>query len=828
MENPVLFSEAPFFMHQGFKDKDSLSNQLMALRLYQQLLRIHTKDIHLDAWIDADISRIRYVYQIAQMPEKDSLYMNALNRITRQYGTLAVASKAWFLQAQWWYQQGTSYDPLKDSVHRFDFTKAALICEQGLKNPDSSEGKFMCGQLLDAIRKRSFSLNIEQVNIPNIPFRVLLSYKNINRLYGRIIRIDDATKESFDQNEGRKFWHRLIQMPIERNFQQQVPDTRDYQPHRVEIRLDGLAPGQYILLASSDASFSDSAFMIMSTFFCSNIAFVKNEMDYFVLDRDSGHPLKSVNVKSFIQRYENGRPVFHQLKSYQTDQHGYFHLSVAKEFSNQVKLEFNIGKDYLSNTQYLYNNYKNDDDDDYDKDRESYEADETHIFTDRSIYRPGQTVYFKGLLITRDLGTKKYRAAVQQNSKVFLLDVNSQKIDSLLLKSNDYGSINGSFKIPQNLLNGEFRILDEQSGDEKTFSVEEYKRPSFYVTYDSIKDSYKVGDSVKLSGSVLAYAGNSIDRATLEYRVYRESRFPYPWMFRFYPSASETEITSGESVTDVNGKFNIQFIARPDRAVSKLTKPIYSYRIESTITDLNGETRSATTTIAASYQTFEISSSIPDETSVPKDSLYNIPVTTLNAAGIFIKEELSVSIIDLIGPARLIRKRYWEQPDQFVMSESDFIKYFPNDEFKNESDVKSWNTGRVIYSHTDSTTMNRSFKLDKKAISPLQPGWYLIEFRAKDPDGEEIIDKKYIELRDKTVIGGGLSYNKIKEENKTGEPGSSLTIQTGSDAGDLYVIRAKQGTISDTAIKIFFLYHGSGNQRFGPLKLGIMTGGDSR
>ena len=152
-ENPVLFSEAPYYMHYGFKDKDSLSNQLMALRLYQQLLRFHTKDIRLDAWIDADISRIQFVYQIAQMPEKDSLYMIALKRITSQYGTLAATSKAWFLQAQWWYEQGTTYDPLKDSVHRFDFTKAALICEQVLKHPDSSEGKFMCGQLLDAIHE---------------------------------------------------------------------------------------------------------------------------------------------------------------------------------------------------------------------------------------------------------------------------------------------------------------------------------------------------------------------------------------------------------------------------------------------------------------------------------------------------------------------------------------------------------------------------------------------------------------------------------------------------------------------------------------------------
>jgi 5-hydroxyisourate hydrolase-like protein (transthyretin family) len=793
-ENPVLFSEAPYYMHFGFNDNDSQSNQLLALRLYQQLLRFHTKDIRLDAWIDADISRIQFVYQIAQMPERDSLYMIALSRITRQYGTLAATSKAWFLQAQWWYEKGTTYDPLKDSVHRFDFTKAVMICEQVLRHPDSSEGKFLCGQLLDAIRKRSFNLKIEQVNIPNLPFRVLLSYKNINRLYGRIIRIDDATKESFDQNEGGKFWHRLNQMPVERYFQQQVPDTRDYQQHRVEIRIESLSSGQYILLASSDASFDDSASMVMCSFFCSNIAFVKNGMDYFVLDRDSGHPLKSVNIKSFLQRYDKGKSVYQPFKTYQTDQQGYFHLSSAREFSNQVKLEFNIGKDYLSNTQYIYYNREDEND---SRDSQKFSDD---IFTDRSIYRPGQTVYFKGLLISRDLKTGKYRAATQQNSKIFLLDVNRQKIDSLLLKSNEYGSIRGSFKLPQNLLNGEFTILDEHSADEKIISVEDYKRPSFYVMYDSVKDSCKVGDSIKLSGSVMAYAGNSVDRAKLIYRVYRESRFPYPWMFRFYPTASETEITSGESITDEKGKFNIQFIAEPDKSVSKSTKPIYTYRIESIVTDLNGESRSATTTLAASYQSFQISSSITDESGILKDSLYNIPVTTTNASGTFIKEGLSVSVTNLTGPARLVRKRYWEQPDQFVMSESDFIKSFPNDEFKNESDVRSWNPGPMVYSHTDSTNMNGFFKLDKAAVSSLKPGWYLIEFKAKDLDGDEIIDKKYIEIRDNTATRGSLRYNIIKEENRTGEPGTSLKIQTGSDADDLYVIRLKQ-TISDTAIR---------------------------
>src|SRR5437763_3094883 len=212
----------------------------------------------------------------------------------------------------------------------------------------------MCDQLLNIIRKRSLDLKVEQVNIPNLPFRVLVSYKNVNHLYGRIIRINEADREWFDQNEGSKWWQKIIQMPVKRYFQQQVPDTRDYQQHRVEIRIEALQSGQYILVAGSDASFSDSSSLVMTTFFCSGIAFVKTGMDYFVLDRDSGHPLKSVTVRSFVQRYDKGKYAYQPLITFQTDQNGHFRLSSTKDFSNQIKLEFRSGNDYLTNYQYLY------------------------------------------------------------------------------------------------------------------------------------------------------------------------------------------------------------------------------------------------------------------------------------------------------------------------------------------------------------------------------------------------------------------------------------------------------------------------------------------
>ena len=372
MENPVLFSEALFFMHYGFSGSDSLSNPLTALKIFQQLLRVHAKDMRLDAWIDADISRIRFVYQYAGMPDKDSLYMNALGRITKQFPTLSVTAGAWYLEAQWWEMQAALYDPLKDSLHRFDYLQAIALCEQGIKNPDSGEGRSNCEQLLKNIRRSSYNIKTERVNLPDQPFRILVAYRNTNRIYGRIIRIDDATRENFERNsDDLKFWTKMIHMPYVKKFQQAIPETSDYQQHRAEIKMDALPVGQYALLTSSDSAFSEKSILGLTPFFCSSLAFVESGFDYFVLDRDTGHPLKGVKVKSFIQNY-NGYYSYSPGKVYETDLHGHFRLVPDKRNSNPIKLEFILGKDYLSSTDYI-SYYRNEDDENIKADQKTFE-----------------------------------------------------------------------------------------------------------------------------------------------------------------------------------------------------------------------------------------------------------------------------------------------------------------------------------------------------------------------------------------------------------------------------------------------------------------------
>ncbi len=795
LENPYLYSEAPFFMHYGFPTTDSLSNFLTAIKIYQQLIRFHAKDIRLDAWIDADIHRIQFVYKYVQMEDKDSLYMRALGRITRQLGTLSASAGAWYLQAQWWATRADSYNPFGDSSHRYDYLNAIEICEHVLINPESNTGRQDCEILLKNIRRQSYHLNLEKVNLPGLPFRALVTYKNLDRLYGRIIRIDDATKESFERNNyDLKSWSKWIQMPYEKNFSQVIPKTSDFQPHRVEIRIDALPIGQYALLTCSDSAFSEKGLIGLTTFFCSGIAYVENGNDYFVVDRESGHPLQNVKVETFIQQNNNKGIFYLPGKAYLTDIHGYFRITPEKMYYDQ-KMEFYNGKDYLSTSKYI--SY-------YTADTEEDEKKLTdNIFTDRSIYRPSQTVHFKGLLVSRDTKTKRYKPANQQSTRIFLMDVNGQKIDSLVLISNEFGSIQGSFKLPQGLMNGDFHLFDEKTEDAQSFSVEEYKRPSFYVEYDSVKGSYRVGDTVHMTGSALAYAGNSIDGASLRWRVIRESRFPYPWLFRFVPAGSETEIAHGEAVTDSKGKFNVHFVALADKSVNRISKPVYTYRIESTVTDAGGESRTATTTVAASYQSFEIVTKLPERSGILRDSLKMIPVTTQNVSGSFIKERLTFSVYALKSPSRMIRKRYWDQPDQFIMTEQEFIQAFPHDEYQDESDVKSWMQGDQVFRRTDSTNQNGLFEIDDIKLTTLAPAWYLFEFKAQDKNGEFISDRRYVQIVANAGKTGFLSYNPNPSQIISALPGETAKIQTGSDAKDLFTIRVKAG-LRDSASRYSF------------------------
>lgn len=781
------FDPAADFITRKFPTKDSFSLEQKALLLYQELIRFHLKDARPDALTDADLQRIQFVRSKSTHPDKDQLYFNAINHIANQYGNLPAAAQAWYLLAAWHEQKANEYSPLGDTTQRFARIKAKEILEKILTQKDSSEGKTNAYNLLRTVNTRSFQFNLEKVNVPGQPFRSLVEYRNIGTLYFKIVKADQALKELLENRNDEKYWPALIAAAPVKTWEQALPATNDLQQHNVEIKVGALPIGEYLMVASSEKDFkTKNAILGARAFFVSEISYVNSNQDYFVLNRDNGKPLAQAAVQVWEQRYDYSQSKYirEKGKAYTTDANGFFRMVQTEKARNgnySYLLEITHSKDHLFMDEYVYTYYYN------TPVPEDKTTRSIHLFTDRSLYRPGQTIYFKGIALLRNQTEKTGIVSSDFSTTVYLRDANYKDVDSIKVTTNEYGSFSGKFQLPQSGLNGQFSIYSKKDNGNAAFYVEEYKRPKFYVEYEPIKGTYKVNDKIKITGIAKAYAGNNIDGATVKYRVVREPRFLYPWLFwRWWqPPSDEMEIAQGEVKTDKDGKFTVEFTAIPDLKIEKKFEPAFDYTVYADVTDINGETRRGEKMVSVSYKSLMLSVTIP--ATIAADSLKSLYIRTQNMNGEYEPAKVNVVFTKLKEEKRLIRKRYWERPDQFVMNKEEYIRNFPYDEYDNETDFKSWAKGEKAFERSDSAINSGNWELKGAKLSP---GFYMIEIETKDKDGQPVKDVKYIELFDeKSNQLNRPGYLWAGAMQTVVEPGETAKIEWGTAADDLFVVQ---------------------------------------
>jgi hypothetical protein len=595
------------------------------------------------------------------------------------------------------------------------------------------------------------------------------------------------------QQDHDKYWSALRSAKFIHSWSQDLPATNDLQSHAVEIKVDALPVGEYILLASADNNFTlQKNALGAQLFYVSNISFIHRQNQFFVLHRQTGQPLANAAVQVYKQQYNYNTSAYSLIKTanYKVDQTGKFFINEnrsPRERGYLLDIVHNNDRLFLNEALYDYRYI------DPEANEKAKETKKIFYFTDRSIYRPGQNVQFKGIAISHN--GKESKAAPGYKVTVYLRDANYQLKDSLVLTSNEFGSFTGNFQLPQNLLNGLFTITDKETRSAASFSVEEYKRPKFYVEFKKVKETYKVGDSITIEGQANAYAGNVVDGAKVSYRVVREPRFIYPWRMRswWFPQSPPMEIAHGETTTDQNGIYKISFPAIPDLKIDKKLEPVFDYRIYADVTDINGETRSTETVVSAGYKSLVLQLEVPER--VIADSLKNIVVRTENMNREFQKATVTISVSKLIPEQRLIRNRYWRQPDQFVFTKEEYIRLFPHDEYKDENNKQTWVKGEIVFTTTDSSRSNYVFPLLKAS---LLPGHYAIEATTKDKEGNEVKDVKYFEvyhLQKQSLTKP--EYLWAINKNASIEPGEKTSVLIGSSASNVYLVQEIDKTNSD-------------------------------
>ena len=740
LANDDFFSSANKFSKLKIEVLDSSSNPYQTIRLFQEILSFRLKSKNTEALIDADLARLDHLNQHSKSDTKDSLYLNALGQIQEKYSENQQVGEVVFLIANYYSDRSHNYKFNQEETHRYKgFAKTAedlylSIIEKynGTSAVEKAEYR------LELLRKQELRMEMKTGLIPENNFPLRLEYKNINKLYVRFLKVD--TTEYFEyltNNRGRNGLDKLInKSKLVRESEHVIEGFDDLNSHSQMLVQKGLPIGKYILIVSDNEKFNlEHGLYSLKFFDVSNMAYMSRndryagKTDLVIVDRDNGNPLVGVEVDRYSERYSRGiqKNEIVKLERVKSDENGFVKLPPNEGYRSNYHTVFRKGNDYLIVDERFY----------YYGNREENDPVICSFFTDRKIYRPGQIVYFKGILHKGKGNASK----VEPNKKVNvqLLDANWQSIKEMELVSNEFGSFSGSFTLPKSALTGSFRIETEFGSHE--FRVEEYKRPKMKVEFLPIEGQCRYNDMVTVKGTVKSYTGHPVSFADIQYAVNRSSHRPYDSYFRAWLPPNR-QIDFGRAKTNEKGEFEIQFTALAPKGKKNI--PWLNFEVEVDATDQNGETQSASKTVQLADHTIYIDSNFPVKLDLQKkEQQFDIAVKTVNEQAL--EQKVDIEVFQLEAPALLYENKL-SKAEKYFRTKAQWKEELPDIAYKDEFDKENYPVKKQVAKFSINT--NDDQKLAISILGNRLPGVYKIVMSTSDKFGKKVEKTVYSEFYD--------------------------------------------------------------------------------
>jgi TonB-dependent SusC/RagA subfamily outer membrane receptor len=744
--DPIVFAPTIEFINEKFNLVDSINSNVNIILLYQKLEKFHS-DIDRVAYIDVVLDRLKFSRENSILENKDSLYIRSLESLSKKFINDEVSAIIKYQLADYYFQESNQENAKNDSLLKHYRIKSYVICEKVLEEFPNSDGGLLCKILKSKIVKETVTITTEKNLIPNKPFLAKVQFKGIDGVYITTYQVPSDFLETYYTYKRDSVILDLVKIKTPKSVDYfKLQANKDYYEYTTEISIPGLPKGSYLIVASTSQSVTsyEDVFeydLVNSTDLA--MLSIGNDNDIIrLLNRETGFPLKNVQINA----YKNDS----LIDSGVTNEFGDFRFKKQKNYLNGVAVHVNYkGDTLIRRNYYLSGSHSN------------YEESEQHIakttiVLDRGIYRPGQTIYFKGFLTERKNGES--RVVPDVNTAVIIYDANGDELKEFRLKTNEYGSISGEYKLPQNVLTGEFSIeMDEDYGDdendadpywdeiddldygEKSFSVEEYKRPKFEVEFDEITGNYKMGDSISVFGNAKAFLGSTVSNAKVKYHISRTILNSFD--NDFYYEGNHV-IKNGETLTDEQGNFTIRYIALPDSLHLKKDKPTYSYTVNATVTDINGESQSAEKKVFIGFHNIKVAALM--DTKMNSQQPQGIRVKTDNLNNQPIDAKVDVSIYKLVDSQRILRKRPWDIVELKTIPRDTFLVHFPH-EIYDEADGLINRTKEVITLHKNFNTSETDI-IDLGDISSWKSGDYVLELQAIDQFKDTLSITKNFEI----------------------------------------------------------------------------------
>ena len=709
------------------------------MQTYQSLLKAYDTETEREGWLLTGIDALNYLYRNFSGNFSNDVCQQELRKWIHTYPAVKTVPEAYLALAQFLQYQNNQVERLR-------------IVREGIAGYPRYEGINQLKNIEKEILNASLSLEIATA-YPGEQQSVKVNYKNLTGITLQLYKVNLPVTSAVLQNRTTHFESKYARLQREEHFS--LKPTTDYLNVDTTLTIQAPQAGIYFLKAVPDGKkgVSDGTLMNVTALKTIYRPLPDGTLELVVVDAVSGQPVSEAEVTIYTEKGGGYSP----QQTYQADKQGTLKL----DFLNSNKYWYNAHT-AADNAMPILNLWKNDY---YYK--ESKRKEVLQLFTDRSIYRPGQTVYVSGLAYemekdsTRVLADKKYT--------VSLYDANNNETGKVEVRTNGFGSFSGQFVLPSPCLTGYFSLRAADTS--VSFKVEEYKRPTFDVTFEPVKVEYQVGDSIEVVGMAKTFAGAPVQNARVHYNISRS----YAWVWRFMGRGSAR--WEGEAMTDADGKFSVpvHFEIDSDRRESPLW--YYTYNIQADVTDGAGETQQANLSLPLGSTSMVLNmDNLPDN--LVKEKKLEIKLTAMNLSGEPVDTPVTYQVVEM--------------------------------EEQKDGQEKE---GRKIL--TGTVEANKSFV--PEAIYALPSGNYRLKLSAKDTQGRECTASKnflLFSLNDKRppfVITDWFYQDGLEFD-----AASPATIYIGSSEKNVYLLydvfagnkrlESKRIQLSDSVISFRFPY----------------------
>lgn len=578
------------------------------MQTYQSLLKAYDTETEREGWLLTGIDALNYLYRNFSGNFSNDVCQQELRKWIHTYPAVKTVPEAYLALAQFLQYQNNQVERLR-------------IVREGIAGYPRYEGINQLKNIEKEILNASLSLEIATA-YPGEQQSVKVNYKNLTGITLQLYKVNLPVTSAVLQNRTTHFESKYARLQREEHFS--LKPTTDYLNVDTTLTIQAPQAGIYFLKAVPDGKkgVSDGTLMNVTALKTIYRPLPDGTLELVVVDAVSGQPVSEAEVTIYTEKGGGYSP----QQTYQADKQGTLKL----DFLNSNKYWYNAHT-AADNAMPILNLWKNDY---YYK--ESKRKEVLQLFTDRSIYRPGQTVYVSGLAYemekdsTRVLADKKYT--------VSLYDANNNETGKVEVRTNGFGSFSGQFVLPSPCLTGYFSLRAADTS--VSFKVEEYKRLTFDVTFEPVKVEYQVGDSIEVVGMAKTFAGAPVQNARVHYNISRS----YAWVWRFMGRGSAR--WEGEAMTDADGKFSVpvHFEIDSDRRESPLW--YYTYNIQADVTDGAGETQQANLSLPLGSTSMVLNmDNLPDN--LVKEKKLEIKLTAMNLSGEPVDTPVTYQVVEM-------------------------------------------------------------------------------------------------------------------------------------------------------------------------------------